>query len=586
MPGLPRAVAMLLVVLGSMLLAPADAARAQAAQARAPVAPGNYVQIEAHRDAATALARAAEWGAGLPGVAVFAMPTGWQAIALGPYGSEAEARAALVQLRAAGRIPGDSYLATAADYRGRVGGGPTAPMPAAPDPVAAPSETVSDTPPETPSETLAEARAAERALDRPTRADIQRALAWFGHYGGAIDAAFGPGTRRAIAAWQTEQGAAPTGVLRGAERAELLVAWRAERDRLGLRTVTEDAAGIRAELPLGLVARAGARPPFIRYEGPDGLTVLLLSQPGDRLTLRAFYDIFQTLEAMPADGPREIAGDSFAIEGRDADRAAIARARLADGHVKGWLAAWPRGLDAPMRRAIPALRDSFAALDGAVLPRADAPAPGAAMLGGVALRQPVRTASGAFVTADGAVLTLAETVTGCGRLTVDHGTAASLAARQGALALLRPETPLAPMAVAVPGAVPPEGAELRLAGFPFGGRLGAASVNSAVLRAVEAPGAPGRMLVEIRHEPGEAGAPLLTPDGDLAGLLARPDGPRALPPGLAHAVPAGRIAAFLAGAGVSRPASTDGGAGAAAPIDARVLAGQARGMAVLVSCWE
>jgi peptidoglycan hydrolase-like protein with peptidoglycan-binding domain len=354
MPLTPHALAALLATILAVVLAPLGPARAQA--------PGAYVQIEAHRDPATARERAADWARDLPGISVFALPSGWSAIALGPYRTEAAARAALVELRAARRIPGDSYLTDATAYDRRIGGtGGTPPSLAPAPPLADPTEAViapGPAPAPAPAtETLAEARAAERALDTNARADIQRALAWFEHYPGTIDAAFGPGTRRAIAAWQAAAGRPETGVLRSVERTALLAAWRAERDRLGLEEVTEAEAGIRVALPLGLVRRAGTEPPFVRYRGDDnGTVVLLLSQPGDALTLRAFYDIFQSLEAMPSDGPRRIDAGAFAIEGRDADRTAVAAAELDDGWVKGWLVAWPRAEDATMARALPALR--------------------------------------------------------------------------------------------------------------------------------------------------------------------------------------------------------------------------------------
>jgi hypothetical protein len=400
MPLTPHALAVLLTATLVAVLAPLGPARAQT--------PGAYVQIEAHRDPVTARERAADWASDLPGISVFALPSGWSAIALGPYGTEAAARAALVELRAARRIPGDSYLTAATDYDRRIGGAGGMPpslataLPEAdpPEAVTAPApEPAPEPEPEPATETLAEARAAERALDRPAREDIQRALAWFGHYPGTIDAAFGPGTRRAIAAWQAAARQPETGVLRSAERTALLDAWQAERDRLGLEEVTEAEAGIRVALPLGLVRRAGTEPPFVRYEGVDnGTVILLLSQPGDALTLRAFYDIFQSLEAMPSDGPRRIDADAFAIEGRADGRTATAAAELEDGWVKGWLVAWPRAEDATMARALPALRDSFTALDGG-LPRATGPAPGDDLLGGVALRRPLRAASGVFVAA-------------------------------------------------------------------------------------------------------------------------------------------------------------------------------------------
>ena len=67
------------------------------------------------------------------------------------------------------------------------------------------------------------AEAAEAALDlsRPQRRAIQRHLRALGHYDRGIDGLFGPGTRSAIAAWQTSQGLSPTGFLDAAQLAAL-----------------------------------------------------------------------------------------------------------------------------------------------------------------------------------------------------------------------------------------------------------------------------------------------------------------------------------------------------------------------------
>ncbi|MBL4559135.1 MAG: hypothetical protein JKP98_25005 [Rhodobacteraceae bacterium] len=135
--------------------------------------------------------------------------------------------------------------------------------------------------------------------------------------------------------------------MRRAERATLLAAWQAERDRLGLEEVTEVAAGLRLTLPLGLVRRIGAEPPFIRYEGPDGVTVLLLSQPGDSLTLQAFFDIFQDLAVLPPDGPRTIGENAFRIEGRDGK---WRRSRMPKSPAIGSRDMWSPGRAASIRR--------------------------------------------------------------------------------------------------------------------------------------------------------------------------------------------------------------------------------------------
>ena len=71
-------------------------------------------------------------------------------------------------------------------------------------------------------ETLAEARQSENLLIGPEREELQVALKWAGHYDGPIDAAFGRGTRGAMASWQSANGYEDTGVLTTGQREELL----------------------------------------------------------------------------------------------------------------------------------------------------------------------------------------------------------------------------------------------------------------------------------------------------------------------------------------------------------------------------
>ena len=61
----------------------------------------------------------------------------------------------------------------------------------------------------------------EPAMTRNEMLAIQQGLTERGHYSGAIDALFGPGTRNAIQSWQAEIGAEQTGYLTAVQAAEL-----------------------------------------------------------------------------------------------------------------------------------------------------------------------------------------------------------------------------------------------------------------------------------------------------------------------------------------------------------------------------
>jgi peptidoglycan hydrolase-like protein with peptidoglycan-binding domain len=72
-----------------------------------------------------------------------------------------------------------------------------------------------------PADPLAEAMRIEATLSEPELRDIQASLRRLGHYNGAIDADFGPRTRRGISDWQAEAGEEPTGWLTGEQMVEL-----------------------------------------------------------------------------------------------------------------------------------------------------------------------------------------------------------------------------------------------------------------------------------------------------------------------------------------------------------------------------
>ena len=100
--------------------------------------------------------------------------------------------------------------------------------PAGPNAGAARAAITRLTPPETPEQ---RAQAAEDALglDREARREIQRALSLIGHDPRGIDGIFGPGSRRAIRAWQQTQGTEALGYLTAREEVARLLAQAARR---------------------------------------------------------------------------------------------------------------------------------------------------------------------------------------------------------------------------------------------------------------------------------------------------------------------------------------------------------------------
>ena len=225
-----------------------------------------WVQIEAQPSLREGEERARAYAGVFPNVAGFAMTTGWYAIVLGPFTPEEAERQRQV-LRGERLIPSDSYVALGERFGQQfwpIGASTPGATPSDPQ-TSETGEAAAVLPQVLPDETPAEARRSERDLTGEERRLLQQALQWDGHYSGAIDGAFGAGTRRSMAAWQTARGYEPTGVLTTAQRRDLVEHYQSERDALGLETVMEDEAGIEITLPTALVEFDRYQPPFVHF---------------------------------------------------------------------------------------------------------------------------------------------------------------------------------------------------------------------------------------------------------------------------------------------------------------------------------
>lgn len=558
-----------------------------------------WVQIEAQPTLAEAEERARAYSAAFPDVVGFRMASGWYAIALGPYTPEVAA-SRLATLLTGNLIPGDSFIAGGEVYRAPfwpVGADPANAPVVQPEaaPVAAaeaPQVTLPAEPPPLPDETPAEARRAEALLVTEERQAIQSALQWFGFYDAAIDGAFGPGTRAAMAAWQTEKGLEATGTLTTAQRAALLDERARIEAELGLQPVTEPESGIALSLPAALVEFDRYDPPFVQYraKGDAGIRLSLISQPGDEETLTRLYDVLQTLDPVPLSGPRALRDRSFVIEGADARTATFATATLSGGLIKGYMLTWePRSAELA-GRVLQALKSSFRpvgtrALDPGLVPLDDTTRAG--MLAGMEIRRPALSRTGFYVSTTGAVLTTTQVIDACTRLTLDAEVEADVTFRDDALgvALLTPRAVLAPSQVAALDAAEVRpGSEVVVSGYSYGDALPAPALTYGTLDgATGLAGEADLRRLTLPALPGDAGGPVLDATGAVLGmLLPRPTGgARVLPEEVAFAVSAATLAARLTAAGVPLvPVQRDG---ALAPQD---LADRATAMTVLVSCWK
>jgi peptidoglycan hydrolase-like protein with peptidoglycan-binding domain len=442
-------------------------------------------------------------------------------------------------------------------------------------------------------ETPAEARASEALLDRAARERLQVALQWAGVYEGPIDGAFGRGTRSAMGDWQAQKGYEVTGVLTTRQRQELIDDYNAILADLDLQEVVDDTAGIALTMPTGLVEFARYEPPFAQYNAIEEgapYRVILISQRGDRDTLGGLYEIMQTLEIVPEDGPRERSDSAFTLTGENDEIVSHTEARLTDGAIKGFTLVWPAGDEDRRSRLLDEMRASFRPVSGVVMDdrvRASAEDQRIDLVSGLRIRRPELSRTGFFIDESGTVLTTDDVLQECGKITLDDDIEASVAATDDAsgLALLRPQRSLAPLDYArFTTDVPRLQTELAVAGYSFEGVLGAPSLTFGTLADIRGlNGEDGVDRMELAPQPGDYGGPVLNDTGAVTGMLlprVDEDG-RVLPDGVSFVADAGAIRVFLEQNGAE--ADFTGRSGNRTTAELTQMAAE---MTTLVSCWD
>ena len=592
-------------------------------------APLVWLQIESQPSRTEAIARAKEYARRLPDlgpVHVFASGARWHSLALGPLEEDA-AWSLRRSLRRARLIPRDAFITEGRGLRRhvwpagpldgldaqaiakRAASGTPFPAASAPDeniaddePVPARTEpaaaaTSAAPVPEADRETPAEAKRRERRLDRETKRRIQEALAWSGHYRAAIDGAFGRGTRAAIARWQKDNGFAPTGYLTGRQMEKLLGDYQRFLDIAGMSTWEDEKAGLRIDLPLGLVTFDRYDPPFAHFapRGESGVRIVLVSRPGKAAALSGLRDFFKAVDLMPANSEALIKKGTLVMRGTDGERQSRVFLRHFNGTLKGYLVSWPRRLDALMERAEPRMAASLVSTGKATLDpelTTELDPEGAASIAGLEIRKPARSGSGVFVDERGMVLTVPDLVADCARVTIDHDTAARVILPEGPgqPARLEPLTPLAPAAVArLAARAPRPGERVLIAGFSHGGLLGLPSVTDGkvVLPLVEEPAGGTTALMTLRAPllEGDRGGPVIDRSGRVLGLVLGPAlGGRHLPEGMSYAM--GLVPGSATIPATVIAASSDIRSDGSARPSRAALEEMARNMTALVACWK
>ncbi|MDC0738102.1 serine protease [Cognatishimia sp. SS12] len=559
-----------------------------------------WVQIEAQPSLTQANEEIRKYASRLQDVNGFSLGGGWYGIALGPYTRE-DAETVLRAYRRDQLIPRDAYITFTSSFQSQFWPVGANLLNVALDPVqeatpaaveAEVAATVQVTPaPELqlPDETPREARASEARLSRDEKKELQVWLQWSGHYNAAIDGAFGRGTRASMSAWQAANGYETTGVLTTLQRAALRDQYNAVLDGLGLRAVTNTEAGIEIKIPTEIVALKSTQYPFVTYAPSADIDaqVVLISQAGDQTTLFGLYDIMQTLELVPLEGPRERKNTSFVLVGEDATRISHTEVSLQAGEIKGFTLVWPAGDEERRRRVLSEMRASFQRIPGVLDPSAGAEAEqDIDLLSGLEIRRPKLSRSGFFIDAAGTVVTTAEAVGRCERVTIDGDHEADVlgANEQLGVAVLKPRTALAPMAVATFSERAPRlQSEVAVAGYSFEGVLGAPSVTYGTLADLSGlNGEENLSRLALTPLPGDAGGPVFDAGGSVLGmLLPKADGgTRVLPEDVSFAARGDAIRQLLGAEGISTAGST-----IAAFMDPVDLTAHASDITVLVSCW-
>ena len=551
-----------------------------------------WVQIEAQPSLRKAQERVRAYAGVFDNVNGFSIGSGWYAIALGPYTPDG-AIATLDRLRRENLIPRDSFIADGRAFRQQfwpIGANTLNSAPQVVTPQDQTSQVV--TPPPPADETPRQARKSEARLTRDERRLLQTALQWEGYYNSAIDGAFGRGTRNAMAAYQEAMGYEATGILTTKQRQELVDNYNAVLAGIGMAPVRDEAAGIEISLPTALVEFAKYQPPFAHYnaKGDSGVRVLLISQTGDQNTLFGLYDIMQTLEIVPLEGPRERRKSSFELTGQNDKFISYTFAQLKNGMVKGFTLIWPTGDEKRRNRVLKEMKTSFTPFGDTALPdnMADPDQEQSIdLLAGLEIRKPVISRSGFYVDAGGRVLTTVNAVQNCKRITLDDTYEADLTFADDALgiALLTPRDSLSPATHANFRSTPPRlKSEIAVAGYSYEGALGAATLTFGTLADIRGlKGETELRRLAVYTQDGDVGGPVFDMSGSVLGMLlpkTQANGQR-LPDNVSFALGAEAMGEVLAENGVTISASQP--EGTMPPEDLTTIGTD---MTVLVSCWD
>ena len=559
-----------------------------------------WIQIEAQPSLLEAETRARIYAQEFPDTQAHSIGSGWYAITLGPL-PEDQADLRMSQLRARAAIPRGSFLATGANYRQRIY--PIGPTPTAVTPAqtakadvvqeeaaqVSVSETVESAAPE-PSitvhdETLSEARASEGLLSSEEKMDLQRYLQWAGYYNSTIDASIGRGTRRAMAAWQTDNGYEDTGVLTTAQRQRLRAQYFAIFDGLGLETHRDLEAGISIDLPKEVVAFDAYAAPLAHFKSQETSSpahVFLISAAGNRGDLAAIYGVLPTLSIVPMNIEKSLNKDRFLITGAGTTTRTFITASHASGEIKGFGLIWPNQNEEQFDRLVVHMRKSFDTFSGTLDPSLSVAINDPETEFGVAIRKPAFVKSAVFVSDQGHAITDTSDLEQCSALTIGGTYDAEIIARsETGAGLLSPKSDFNPISYAKLGNAVRKGDKTFLSSYPYGGRLGLASVTQAtVAETSDLSGNTEKFRLDFLAEPGDFGGAILDQSGNLTGILvSQDDTGRVLPKNVNFAAASDALASMMQSAGLRLSS------GKTQRLDDMALIASAQNILTPIECW-
>lgn len=248
------------------------------------------------------------------------------------------------------------------------------------------------------------AESTKPAESSPERLAIQSDLAWIGEYNGAINGEPGERTTAAIKTFQQRNGGRATGTLSAQEREALAAEARKLRDHAGWKLV-DDVNGIRLGIPSKLAPNQSTGATGSKWSSAQGqIQIETWRTQGEGVTLAAIAE----RERKKPPGRRAdysvTKPDFFVLSGLQGLKKFYVRGQFRNGEVRGLTILYDQATEGIMTPAVVAMSSAFSPF-----PRSEL-----APLAGPPPRRAVEYATGIVASADGAIVTDAAAIEGCG----------------------------------------------------------------------------------------------------------------------------------------------------------------------------